>query len=119
MPRPRKNKKSECRSTKRNSLSAEDNEPILPKAEQINANSLLTKAIMRHNKDELVDKKDKFKELNHLTTMCDEYLSTFALIGYSLQDERIVVFNAKSSKDEAALVDLLRSTFFEIASNRP
>jgi hypothetical protein len=91
----------------------------IPKAEKINIEHLFAQALARHNKDLIADKKSKLKELNHLALIAEEYLSCFALIGYSLQDEQVVIFNTPSSKDEAALVDLLRATFIDIANNRP
>jgi hypothetical protein len=94
------------------------NEIPIPKAEKINIDRLFEQALVRHKKEE-VDKKSKLKEISHLALMAEEYLSCFALIGYSLQNEEVVVFNMSTAKDEAALVDLLRSTFIDIASNRP
>jgi hypothetical protein len=91
----------------------------IPRAEKINIEQLFAQALARHNKELIADKKSKLKELNHLALIAEEYLSCFALIGYSLQDEKVVVFNTPTSKDEAALVDLLRATFIDIANNRP
>jgi hypothetical protein len=94
------------------------NEIPISKAEKINIDRLFEQALVRHKKEE-ADKKSKLKEISHLALMAEEYLSCFALIGYSLQNEEVVVFNMSTAKDEAALVDLLRSTFIDIASNRP
>jgi hypothetical protein len=80
---------------------------------------LLAQALLRYKNDYINDKKTKFKEFAHLASLTEEYMSCFALIGYSLENEKVVVFNTPTSKDEAALVDLLRSTFIEIVSNRP
>ena len=91
----------------------------ISKAEKINIEHLFAQALARHNKDLIADKKSKLKELNHLALIAEEYLSCFALIGYSLQNEQVVIFNTPSPKDEAALVDLLRATFIDIANNRP
>ena len=105
------------KSTKKLSLSAE--EIVMPKAEQINVDHLFAQALLRHKNENLADKKLKIKEMSHLALITEEYLSSFALIGYSLQDEQVVMFNMPTPKDEAALVDLLRSTFLDLASNRP
>jgi hypothetical protein len=94
------------------------NEIPISKAEKINIDRLFEQALVRHKKEE-ADKKTKLKEISHLALMAEEYLSCFALIGYSLQNEEVVVFNMSTAKDEAALVDLLRATFIDIASNRP
>jgi hypothetical protein len=86
---------------------------------QADINNLFSEAFERHKKDIFLDKQTKLKEISHLGSMAEEYLSTFVLIGYSLQNEKVVIFNASNSKDEAALVDLLRATFIEIVNNRP
>lgn len=118
MATPKKTGKSSSKkSTKIAPLSAA--EYNIPKAEQINIEQLFAQALLRHKKDEVVDKKLKIKEISHLALMAEEYLSCFALIGYSLQNEEVVVFNMPTPKDEAALIDLLRATFIDIANNRP
>jgi len=110
MARPKK------KTTDNESLSA--SETKLPKAEQINIDRLFAQALLRYKDEIIADKKLKIKEISHLSLMAEEYLSCFALIGYSLQNEQVVVFNMPTPKDEAALVDLLRSTFLNVASDR-
>lgn len=105
------------KNTTKASLSGGD--VVIPKAEKANIESLFSKALTRYKAELFLDQKDKHKELTHLAHIAEEYLSCFALIGYSLQDEKVVVFNTPTSKDEAALVDLLRATFIDIANNRP
>jgi hypothetical protein len=113
------NKKTKKRSVPKSKSSSVVNEEI-PKAEKINIDNLIAQAFTRHKFEKILnEKKEKFKEITHLATMAEEYLSCFSLIGYTLQGEKVCVFNAANSKDEAALVDLLRSTFLEIANNRP
>mgnify|MGYP001547179029 CR=1 FL=1 len=88
--------------------------------EQLNVNRLLSQALTRYKNDSLIqDKQDKLKELEHLGKIVEEYLSCFTLIGFTMQGEKVCLFNASTSKDEGALVDLLRSTFLEIINNRP
>ena len=91
----------------------------ISKIEENNVSLLIAQALNRHKQEFLLEKKEKYKEMDHLAHMAEEYLSCFALIGYSLQNEKVAIFNMPSSKDEAALVDLLRSTFIDIANNRP
>ena len=96
------------------------NNPAAPTADQqLQIDKLFAQALSRYKNENLVDKQAKLKEVNHLAIMAEEYLSTFALIGYSLQNEKVVIFNMPTSKDEAALVDLIRSTFIELVNNRP
>jgi len=78
------------------------------KVNQKNLTDLFNHALNRYKEEMQAEKRVKLKEISHL-----------ALIGYSLQDEKVVIFNTPTAKDEAALVDLLRATFVEIASNRP
>jgi hypothetical protein len=91
----------------------------LPKAQQIDINQLFAQAMNRYKNEQVQDNKIKLKELSHLALIAEEYLSCFALIGYSLQDEKVTIFNMPTPKDEAALIDLLRATFIDIANNRP
>lgn len=91
----------------------------LSKIEQIKIDQLISQAIARHKNEIVAEKKEKIKELNHFASVAEEYLNCFILIGFSMQDERVVLQSTHSSKDELALMDLLRSTYFELASNRP
>ena len=75
--------------------------------------------VPKTSQKEFIQQKQKFKDIGHLASIAEEYLSSFALIGYSLQDEKVVVLNMPTSKDEAALVDLIRATFVDLANNRP
>jgi hypothetical protein len=95
-------------------------ETKITEAEKINIEHMFAQALARHKNDPfLEDKKNKLKEISRLCLIAEEYMSAFALIGYSLQDEKVVIINASTPKNEAALVDIIRSTFFDIASNRP
>lgn len=112
-----------ARKKKQNPPSVES-EPLssatdLSKAEQINVDQLIYQAFTRHKNDAALDKKQKVKELGHLGSVAEEYLSCFLLIGFSLQNEKVILQNINNTKDESALMDLLRSTFLEMAGNRP
>lgn len=98
-----------------------DIEPIerpISKAEQAAIEQLLIQSLLRYKTDSL-DEKQKHKELAHFSTMAQEYMSSFVIVGYSLQDERVLITHMPTAKDECALVDLLRSTLLDIAGNRP
>ena len=94
-------------------------EPEITKFEKANIDHLISQALNRYKDEYLLDKKHKTQEINHLALMCEEYLSTFMLLGYSLEGEKILAFNMPTAKDEAALVDLMRATFIDIINNRP
>lgn len=88
--------------------------------EQVDVDKLINQVLARYKNDSILnDKKEKIKEVSYLGSIIEEYLSCFTLIGYTIEGEKICIFNAKTSKDEAALVDLLRATFIEVVSNRP
>jgi len=91
----------------------------LSKAEKIDVTQLFAQALTRYKYEQNLDKKHKLKELSHLALIAEEYLSCFALIGYSLQDEKVTIFTMPTAKDEAALADLLRATFIDMVNNRP
>ena len=103
----------------RNSLSNLAKKSNISKAEQLDIDHLFARGLSQYKKEEILEKNEKVKEMSHLALIAEEYLSSFALIGYSLQNEKVVIFNMPSPKDEAALVDLLRATFIDIANNRP
>jgi len=110
-------KKADKNDTEKPSLSG--SEEFFSKIEKNNIDQLFAQTLARYKKEESIDKKLKFKEISHLTLMAEEYLSCFALIGYSLQDEEVVVLNMPTPKDEAALMDLLRATFIDMVNDRP
>jgi hypothetical protein len=120
MPERKKPTKKTSKSTIAAKVETENliNDTPLSKAEQININQLISQALIRYKHEQFYDKKQKFKEIGHLAGICEEYLSSFALIGYTLEGEKVVVFNHPTPKDEAALVDLLRLTFIELANNQ-
>ena len=122
MAAPKKTKKRASSVTNKTAKGDKNDSEALEaisKSEKANINQLLAQAFYRYKQEEQKDLHVKHKELGHLAGIAEEYLSTFALIGYSLQGEEVVMFNMPTSKDEAALVDLLRSTFFDIISKRP
>lgn len=96
----------------------EEIETPLSKIEQNNIDQLIAQAYSRHRDEIILDKKIKVKELNHFASTAEEYLNCYLLIGFSLQNEKVILQSVSTPKDEAALMDLLRSTFMEFMSNR-
>ena len=113
-----KKSSTSAKTKKKQSAAAESIKPA-SKTEKLEINQLFSQALARHRNEVLQDKKQKHKEIDHLTLMTEEYLSCFSIVGYTLQGEQVCVFNANTPRDEAALVDLMRATFLEIANNRP
>lgn len=101
------------------SAAEEENSPDVSKVEQVNIDQLIVQALKRHKDEVAFDKKQKVKEMGHLASLAEEYLNCFLLIGFSVQNEKVVLHSISNSKDEAALMDLLRSTFIDLAGNRP
>lgn len=108
-----------ARKKKQTDLPSEEESSNLSKAEQLNIDQLITQALSRHKQELAADKKQKVKELGHLASLAEEYLNCFLLIGFSIQNEKVILHSMSNSKDEAALMDLLRSTFIDLAGNRP
>jgi hypothetical protein len=86
------------------------------KVEQNNIDLLIAQSLKRHQDDILLDKKIKVKEMNHLSNVAEEYLNSFILMGFSIQNERVLLYNARTPKDESALMELFRSTFVDFIS---
>ena len=99
---------SKARSSSSTGLSA--NEDNLSNIESNNVKQVIAQALIRYQHEQVFDRKQKNKELNHLVGICEEYLSSFALIGYTLEGEKIVAIDHPTQKDEAALLELLRET---------
>lgn len=85
----------------------------------LNIDQLYKQIENRYRDSALLDKKVKYKEMGHLASIAEEYLSCSLIIGYSMEGEKVCILNAQNSKDEAAVADLLRSTFLDMTSNRP
>ncbi len=110
-----------ARKKKQTKPSTEDQENLAPlaKVEQNSIDQIIAQAYNRHKDELIADKKQKIKELNHFAATAEEYLNCYLLIGYSLQNEKVILQSMSSPKDEAALMDLLRSTFMDFMGNRP
>jgi hypothetical protein len=96
----------------------DDNLNPISKFEKATIDNIVAQALLKH-KNELEEyKKVTRKEMNHLNLFAQEYLSSYAIIGFTMNSEKVCIINMPTPKDEGALVDLLRSTFIEIANNR-
>jgi len=116
-PKKQKNKK-QLPSVTPTPLSTNEELLPIPKSEQINIENLFAQALQKYKEEIIKAKKRGEKEFGHLNSIIEEYLSCFVLVGFTLQGEKICIFNANNQRDEGALVDHLRSTFNEIANNR-
>jgi hypothetical protein len=108
------------RKKKQTNPSLENGEELSPlsKVEQNNIEQTIAQAYSRYRDEIAADKKHKIKELNHFAATAEEYLNCYLLIGFSLQNEKVILQSISNPKDEAALMDLLRSTFMDFLGNR-
>lgn len=90
----------------------------LSKLDKANIEQLLMQIARDYKEEELSLKKEKVKDADTLNYIIKEFLSCFILIGFTVNNEKVCLFNAATSKDESALVDYLRATFFNIVNNR-
>jgi hypothetical protein len=91
---------------------------MMSQPEKINIENMLAKALNEY-KQSTFSKVESHKDITQLTSIIDEFLSAYTLIGYTLKDEQVIISNAKTSKDDSALADLLRMVFMNMAHNRP
>lgn len=64
------------------------------------------------------DKDEKMQEIIHLESVMSEFLSSFIVIGYNLEGEKVFIGHAKSQQQHDALVEHLRVTFFNIINGQ-
>lgn len=55
-------------------------------------------------------KQTKLKDLEHLSKICEEFLSAYVILGYDLNGEKVHIMHAKNHHDRDALVEHIRST---------
>ena len=63
---------------------------------------------------EIEDKAKKGVDILQLKKIATEYCNTFMIIGYTLEGEPFVIYNAKTAQDNNALAEHLRLTFINI-----
>ncbi len=55
-------------------------------------------------------RKSKLRDLEHLDVIVQEYLSSYLILGYDLNGEKVTISHASNPHDKDALVEHLRST---------
>lgn len=114
---PQNNSKPKKKNKKAQNINSEKIK--LTNLDLLNIDQLYKQIENRYKDSILLDRRVKYKEMNHLASIAEEYLSCSLIIGYSMEGEKVCILNAQNSKDEAAVADLLRSTFLDMTSNRP
>jgi hypothetical protein len=111
--RPRKSKTTES-----HTLSSDSLLPI-PTLEQLNIQSTFAQALLNYKTNLAEYTKQSQKDLNHLNLFVQEHLSSYALIGFTMNGDRVTMINTPTPRDEGAIIDLMRSIFIELVNNRP
>ena len=76
-------------------------------------NSELQKALDSWLKNNLREGKIARRDLNILKSMITEYMDTFILFGYNLQNERVIIQHFSNSKDRDAIMEFLKTIFLK------
>lgn len=92
---------------------------IMSLAEKTNIEHLIASAFLRHEKDRVIDLNQQTKELNHMVAMLEEYLSSFLVIGYTMNNEPVAFKHAPTTKDDLAILELFRNVFFRSVQQGP
>ena len=81
-------------------------------AHEIN-NDELQKCLTEWNKNLKFKQKINKRDLNILKETVSEYLSTFLLFGYNLDDDRIIIQKFENSRDRDAMMEFLKTIFIK------
>jgi Holliday junction resolvasome RuvABC DNA-binding subunit len=117
---PKKKKSTVNKDTESPSLSSNENKNSL-----VSIDDLEKKVFDAINNVELQkslnewEKKLKFKQqvnrrdLSMLKDMISEYMSTFLLFGYSMDDDRVIVQKFENARDRDAIMEFLKTIFIK------
>jgi hypothetical protein len=61
-------------------------------------------------------KQSKYQDLEHMNSIIEEFLSTFMILGYDLNGEKVFIMHAKSHQDKDALIEHLRTTLLNLVN---
>lgn len=76
-------------------------------------NDELQKCLTEWNKNLKFKQKINKRDLNILKETVSEYLSTFLLFGYNLDDDRIIIQKFENSRDRDAIMEFLKTIFIK------
>ncbi len=57
------------------------------------------------------------QDLEKLHNLLKEYMNSFIVVGYSMNDERVLIQNSNTQKDKDALMELLKNIFLTLQQN--
>lgn len=118
---PKKNliKKKKTISSELSAITPEEvlSESKLLKKDILQVEEVIKQAFMRFY-DNATIKQHKVKDLEALDTVVSEYLKTFMILGYDLNEEKVIIMHARSPHEKDALVEHLRTTLLGIIGNQ-
>jgi Ni,Fe-hydrogenase I large subunit len=119
---PKKRKKQTSKNTSMQNLSSTE---IESQYESVSFSNIEQKVFDEINNEELKkalnvwEKQFKFKEkvhirdLNILKDIIGEYLNSFLLFGYNVEDERVIIQKFETSRDRDAIMEFLKTIFIK------
>jgi hypothetical protein len=111
-------KTNEVDNTCHNSTLSSDDSMSSERALNFDVESLLKNASLAYHENVRKAFSESKQDMTQLASIVEEYMSSFALIGFSMTDEKVVMLNMPTPKDESALVELLRLTMVDLFNNR-
>jgi hypothetical protein len=112
-------KKKKNISSEINAITPEEVRPEtkLLKKDILQVEEVIKQAFVRFY-DNATIKRHKVKDLEALDTIVSEYLKTFMILGYDLNEEKVIIMHARSPHEKDALVEHLRTTLLGIIGNQ-
>ena len=85
-------------------------------------NDLITQQVQLHlnkaKQEETIHRNiESTKDLENLHNLLKEYMCSFIVVGYSMNDERVLIQNSSTQKDKDALMELLKNIFLTLQQN--
>ena len=93
--------------------------PSKTKYIELNINDVMQKMMQQESIKEFIHKEaikrlDTEEEIKNLTAILTEFFSTFIVLGYGVDGNRIVIKHTKTDRDEDSIVEVLRYVFMRI-----
>lgn len=84
-------------------------DPLTPEIGDLIANAMARFYAAAETSQNL--RQSKLKDLEHLDGIVQEFLSSYLILGYDINGEKVTITHARNPQDKDALVEHLRSTF--------
>ena len=117
---PKKRKKQTSKNTSMQNLSSTKVESNLVSFSDIEQkvfdeinNEELKKALTSWDKQFKFKEKIHIRDLNILKDIIGEYLNSFLLFGYNVEDERVIIQKFETSRDRDAIMEFLKTIFIK------